>query len=80
LISDEGAKMQTITFQVKDMTCVNCAMRLQGLEDELPGVVLVDASYTKQKMVVKYDETRVSPQQIIFAVRDLGYTAELIEP
>ena len=69
--------MQTVTFRVEDMTCVNCAMRLQGLEDELPGVVSVDASYTKQKMVVKFDETKVTPQEIISAARDLGYTATL---
>ena len=71
--------MQTITFRVEDMTCVNCAMRLQGLEDELPGVVSVDASYTKQKMVVKFDETRVNVQQIVSAAKNLGYTATLPE-
>ena len=67
--------MITQTFSVTDMHCVNCAMRLQELEDDLPGVVSVDASYTLQKMVVKYDETRVSESQLIAAVKERGYSA-----
>ena len=50
-------------------------MRLQSLEDDLPGVLQVDASYVKQKMVVTFDESRVSEVQIIAAVSELGYSA-----
>lgn len=63
-------------FRVKDMHCVNCTMRLQSLEDDLPGVVEVEASYMKQQMTVKYDEKHVNESMIIEAVHRLGYTAE----
>lgn len=66
-------------FQVTDMTCVNCAMRLQGLEDDLPGVVEVRASYRTQLMTVKFDKNRITESQIITAVKQLGYTAKLCE-
>lgn len=69
--------MITSHFIVEDMHCVNCAMRLQELEDSLPGVKSVDASYRKAKMTVVYDETTVGVEQIISAVRALGYTARL---
>jgi len=69
--------MKTSDFQVEDMHCVNCAMRLQGREDSLPGVKTVDASYRKAKMTVVYDETTVSEEQITSAARELGYTARL---
>lgn len=69
--------MKTSYFKVDDMHCVNCAMRLQELEDILPGVKTVDASYRKAKMTVVYDETAVSIEQIISAVGALGYTAQL---
>jgi copper chaperone CopZ len=69
--------MKTVTFNVKDMHCVNCAMKLQDLEDDLAGVKTVDASYRTQKMVVQFDETLVNEEQIIQAVKLLGYTAEL---
>ena len=47
-------------LRVTDMHCPSCAMRLEGLEDDLPGVVRVRASYPKQQMEVEYDETRLS--------------------
>ena len=67
--------MITSHFKVEDMHCVNCAMRLQELEESVPGVKSVDASYRKAKMTVVYDETTVSVEQIISALRELGYSA-----
>jgi copper chaperone CopZ len=63
------------TFRVPDMHCTACVMRLEGLEDELPGVKRVTASYRKQQMEVEYDETQVSDQQIIAAAQKHGYEA-----
>lgn len=65
------------TLKITDMHCVNCAMTLQSLEDDLPGVKQVDASYRSGKMVIEFDETRLSIEQIITAIRELGYTAEI---
>ncbi len=62
-------------FRVTDMHCSACVMRLEGLEDDLPGVKRVRASYKKQQMEVEYDETRVSAAQIVAAIQRLGYTA-----
>jgi len=70
--------MKTLLLEIKDMHCSNCAMKLQALEDDLPGVDTVDASYRSQKMKVIYDETIVTPVTIMDAVRKLGYTPELI--
>ena len=68
--------MKTLLLEIKDMHCSNCAMKLQSLEDDLPGVDTVDASYRSQKMKVIYDETIVIPDAIMAAVRKLGYTPE----
>lgn len=65
------------TFKVTDMHCVNCALKIESLEDELPGVRSVSASYAKGQVVVEYDETRLSPEQIVTAIRRKGYTAIL---
>jgi copper chaperone CopZ len=69
---------KTLTFKVSDMHCSNCAMHLQELEDDLPGGLQVDASYQKQQMIVKFDETVVTEGLIIAAAKEIGYTAELI--
>lgn len=63
------------TLHVSDMHCSNCAMRIESLEDNLPGVKRVSASYARGRVVVEFDETRISLEAIIVAVRDLGYTA-----
>ena len=62
-------------FRVTDMHCSNCVMRIEGLEDDLPGVKRVVASYRKGQMTVEYDETRLSEAQILAAMARLGYTA-----
>lgn len=63
------------TFKVEDMTCTNCAMKLESLEDSLDGVKEVNASYHKLQMVVEYDESKLTDEQIIAAVKKKGYTA-----
>jgi copper chaperone CopZ len=65
------------TFRVTDMHCTNCAMRIEGIEDDLPGIKQVMASYQKAQMVVEFDEKKVSDAEIIAAVKKMGYTAEL---
>jgi len=61
------------TYIVPDMHCANCVMRLESLEDDLPGIKRIDASYHKQQMVVEFDEEQVSEVQIIAAVEKKGY-------
>jgi len=63
------------TFRVADMSCVNCAMKLEDLEDTLEGVKEINASYHKLTMVVEYDETKLTEEQILAAVKKKGYTA-----
>ncbi len=63
-------------FRVTDMHCTNCAMRLEGLEDDLPGVKRVRASYRSQQMEVEFDDGVVSVDQIMAAIQHLGYTVQ----
>ena len=63
------------TFNVPDMHCVNCSMKLESIEDELAGINEISASYHKQQMVVSFDETKVNEDQIIAAARKKGYQA-----
>ncbi|MGZ9234670.1 MAG: heavy-metal-associated domain-containing protein [Anaerolineales bacterium] len=63
------------TFKVPDMSCTNCAMKLESLEDILDGVKEISASYHRLQMTVEYDETRLTDEQIIAAVKKKGYEA-----
>lgn len=62
-------------FRVPDMHCTACVMRLEGIEDELPGVKRVTASYRKQQMEVEYNEIEVTELQIMVAAKKRGYEA-----
>ena len=66
------------TFKVPDMSCTNCAMKLESLEDSLEGVKEINASYHKLEMVIVYDESKLTDEQIIAAVRKKGYQAVLV--
>jgi copper chaperone CopZ len=60
-------------YRVPDMHCNNCVMRLEGLEDTLPGVRRVQASYHRQELIVEFDAAQVSEAEIIAAAQKLGY-------
>ena len=62
-------------FRVADMHCPACVIRLESIEDLLPGIIQVTASYRKQQMEVEYDEGLVDEAQIIAAVKKQGYEA-----
>lgn len=66
------------TFRVTGMHCSNCAMRIEGLEDELEGVVSVRANYPKSLVEIEFDETRVGPAKIFEVVERMGYALEEI--
>ena len=65
------------TFRILDMHCSNCAMILESIEDKLPGIQEINASYKRAEMVVEFDETKVTEAQIIAAVEKKGYQATL---
>ncbi len=70
--------MRTVRFQVADMHCAACVMRLEGLEDELEGVERVEASYHRQQMEVTFDEARLTVETIAAAAAQKGYPIQLI--
>lgn len=63
------------TFKIPDMSCTNCAMKIESLEDDLDGVKEINASYHKLEMVIEYDESKLSDDEIVAAVKKKGYTA-----
>jgi copper chaperone CopZ len=63
------------TFKIPDMSCSNCAMKLESLEDTLDGVKEINASYHKLQMTIEYDESKLTDEQIIAAVKKKGYKA-----
>jgi copper chaperone CopZ len=66
--------MVKITYHIPDMQCSNCPMHLEAIEDDLPGIRRIKASYQKATLEVEFDETMVSEEQIKAAVYQAGYS------
>jgi len=60
-------------FNILDLECPSCVMRLEMIEDNLDGVLSVAASFHKQQMEVEYDESRISEEKIVGEIERLGY-------
>jgi len=51
-------------------------MRIEGIEDELPGIRQISASYRQGTVKVEYDPQQVGEGEIRAAIEKLGYHFE----
>ena len=65
--------MQTKTLNVKGMTCGHCKMSVEGALKELEGVSAATVDLDSGNVEVKYDEAKVSLENMKEAVEDQGY-------
>jgi copper chaperone CopZ len=71
-------------FDVDGMTCGGCALAAKFALRKLDGVVAADASFDEAtgegRCTVRYDPGLVSPEQMVIAITDVGFTATPREP
>lgn len=65
--------MQEIDFKVAGMTCQGCVRSVRNVLQTLPGVAEVDVSLEDARARVRYDESKVGPQQFKEVVEGAGY-------
>jgi copper chaperone CopZ len=53
-------------------------MLLERIEDKLVGIIQAEASYRKAQMVVEFDETQVTEEQINAEIMKMGYEIKAI--
>jgi len=79
LIAAEGQTASvTSLFQVEGMTCGGCEAGVHLQVKKLDGVKTVEASYEKKQARVTYDPKIVTPERIIQAIQELGYSARIV--
>ncbi len=64
---------KTITFKISGMHCASCAMSIDGELEDMG--VESKTSYAKSETEVTFDESKISIESIIGAIRKLGYEA-----
>ena len=60
-------------FTVTGMTCSACSAGIERTLNKMQGVEKAEVSLMGESMVVEYDESSVSREQLVAAVRELGY-------
>lgn len=68
--------MKTQTFVLSNLTCSSCEDHIEELEKKLPGIDSLNANYKKSMMDVVYDEAKLSSDDIVKAVENMGYGAK----
>ncbi|MBA3497498.1 MAG: heavy-metal-associated domain-containing protein [Gemmatimonadales bacterium] len=70
--------LSQVTLRVEGMTCGGCTLATRKVLVRLPGVKRADVSYERRQAVVTYDPAKVTPAQMIAAVKTLNYTATVV--
>lgn len=69
--------MKSEVFDVKGMSCSACSAAVSAAVGKLAGIDKADVNLLTNSMVVIYDEETVSEQDIINAVKNAGYNANI---
>ena len=65
--------METITLDVKGMTCMGCVASVKRVLNPIVGVSQVDVVLETGKVSVTYDAAQTQPAQFKEAIQDAGY-------
>ena len=66
--------MEQLTLTVTGMTCGGCENAVRRVVSTIDGVKSVTPSHKENRVVVDYDATKATREQITRAIRQAGYT------
>lgn len=69
---------RTVTLRIEGMTCGGCVFGVRKVLTKLDGVSSAEVSYANQSAVVTYDSSKVTVEQMVTAIRTLGYKATVV--
>jgi copper chaperone len=65
--------METLTLNIKGMTCGGCVKSITNVLQQLPGVSTVNVSLEHNNATIAYDPAKVKPAQFNSAIEDAGF-------
>ena len=65
--------METVTMNVKGMTCGGCVASVTRVLKAVPGVDSVDVKLQPGQATVRYDASKVELPRLKAAIEDAGY-------
>lgn len=70
--------MATINMNIEGMHCGGCATGIQMVTEQMDGVTSASVDLDGKKGTFETNDS-VTPEQIIAAISELGYTATVVE-
>jgi Cu+-exporting ATPase len=72
-------RLARINIPVTGMTCASCVRRVERTLSKKEGVAEASVNFAAEKASVAYDPTATSPEELVGAIRDAGYGADVRE-
>ncbi len=73
--SSEG--IEKIELNVSGMHCAGCAAGIEGTLKGLDGIVSASVNFATSKANVEFNPSKISKEEIINKIKELGYDASL---
>ena len=67
--------MEKIDLHIEGMHCGSCAVGIQMLTSQMDGVKSAEVSYDGKKGTFEFDSSKVTKDQIVKSIAELGYQA-----
>lgn len=72
-------ELETRTFKVIGITCMDCVLHIADSVKRLPGARKVSGNLTQNTVKVGFEPDKVSVDTIIQAIEDAGYKVDAVE-
>lgn len=67
--------MEKVDLHIEGMHCGSCAIGIQMLTTQMDGVKSAEVSYEGKKGTFEFDSSKVTKDQIVKSIAELGYQA-----
>ncbi|MBE2237960.1 MAG: copper-translocating P-type ATPase [Caldilineaceae bacterium] len=78
-VAPKNTQTKELVIPIVGMTCANCASTVGRSLKRMPGVDEASVSYASERATISYDPKRVTPEQMIEMIKNIGYGAALAE-
>ena len=75
--TNEKKRLAQINIAVTGMTCASCVRRVERALSKKEGVAQASVNFAAEKASVAYDPSATSPDELIEAIREAGYDADV---
>ncbi|HEY3250219.1 MAG TPA: heavy-metal-associated domain-containing protein [Ignavibacteria bacterium] len=79
MVTASGAKVKTVTFKCKEITCEGCKEKITDAVMSVSGVKSVNVNLKTKIVKVKYNDSLTTMDRIKEAIEESGYSAVLVD-